>query len=77
MSRDRCASQTSLSIGLYMHCALCLAEMPDETSPKLWSRLDVGYTKEGIQVWCRRHGCNVIHIDFEGQQHPANTTRKV
>ena len=81
MSREAQRTQnepsTSLSIVQYMHCRMCLAEMPDGTSPQIWSRLDIGYTKEGIQIWCRRHGCNILHIDFEGQQHPANTSRAV
>ena len=28
-------------------------------------RVDVGFTARGIQVWCQRHGLNVVHVDFE------------
>lgn len=61
-------------ITLYLHCRKCVDEIPDDVNPKDWAQLEVGWTSEGLQVWCRRHECNVVHIDFEGQQHPANTT---
>jgi len=40
-----------------------------------YQSVQVGWTKEGIQDWCKRHDCNMIHIDFEGKQHPADLTR--
>jgi hypothetical protein len=61
----------------YVHCGLCLKELPDDQSPAEWCRLNVGWTKQGLQVWCVRHNVNVCHIDFQGQQHPANTSRKL
>lgn len=60
----------------YYHCGLCLADKPLNISPRDWARLEVGATPQGIQVWCKRHECNVIHIDFAGQKFHANTTRK-
>lgn len=57
----------------YAHCTRCLEELPEGESPATWSRLDVGFTAEGLQVWCRRHEVNIIHIDFEGEKHPAYT----
>ena len=65
-----------LSIVSYLHCRQCLEEIPGGVNPREWAQLEVGFTKPGLQVWCRRHECNVVHIDFEGQQHLANTTRK-
>lgn len=70
-----------MEIEKYLHCALCIKEWHEreeagETLPAWWSRIEVGYTKRGWQVWCARHNCNIIHIDFEGRRHPANTTRK-
>ena len=62
-------------IALYLHCALCAKEVPEGISPQEYSRTQAGWTKEGLQVWCNRHNVNVIHIDFEGAQHPANQTR--
>lgn len=62
-------------IGAFMHCALCLEELPDDMSPMEWSQTQAGFTPLGIQVWCNRHDCNVLHVDFEGIKHPANTTR--
>lgn len=63
-------------IKLYMHCALCLTELPSGSSPQSFGSLEAGWTPDGLQVWCKRHDVNVINIDFEGQQHPANTTRE-
>ena len=47
----------------FVHCRQCMAEQG--------SALDVGWTKEGVQVWCRRCDINVMHMDFQGQKHPA------
>lgn len=58
-------------ITAYLHCSLCLAERPPDVSPAEFSQLEVGLTKIGLQVWCRRHEANVCHIDFQGQTHPA------
>lgn len=60
------------SIVMFLHCAKCFAEKPPDLSPMEWSRTQTGFTKLGIQVWCNRHHCNIVHIDFEGQKHPAN-----
>lgn len=66
---------SDLSITSYMHCRLCLEELPEGVSPMDFSRTQAGFTSLGIQVWCNRHNCNVVHIDFEGVRHPANTSR--
>jgi len=74
-------------IGSFMHCGLCVDEYMAKRqkedpeingqSPGDYQRVEVGWTKLGIQIWCRRHDCNVAHIDFEGKKHPANLTRSV
>lgn len=64
------------AITMYIHCGQCLGEMPPGHSPSSWARLAVGWTVAGLQVWCERHNANVLHVDFEGQRHPANTTRR-
>ncbi len=66
-----------LAIELYLHCGMCLEEIPEGISPQEWASLEVGWTGLGIQVWCKRHECNVVNIDFEGHQHPAEMTRFV
>jgi hypothetical protein len=66
----------SCEIELFLHCALCLEQKPEDVSPREWASLEVGWTKLGIQVWCKRHECNVIHIDFEGCQHLANLSKR-
>jgi len=60
----------------FMHCAKCLAEKPSHLSPREWGANEVGFTAQGIQIWCKRHECNVLHVDFQGVKHPANLTRK-
>lgn len=59
------------SILLFIHCRRCLQEIPEGQSPQTWSRLSVGWTELGFQVWCNRHEVNIVHVDFEGCQHPA------
>ena len=64
-------------IGAYMHCQLCLEELPAGVSPRDYASLEVGFTVLGLQVWCKRHEANVLHIDFQGQKHPGNYSRRV
>ena len=59
------------SIGLFMHCANCFKEKPAEVSAREWAQIDAGWTRRGLQLWCRRCDINIVHIDFEGAQHPA------
>lgn len=64
------------SIKMFFHCARCLKEKPSRLSPRDWAKLEIGFTKLGVQVWCKRHEINVVHIDFEGQRHPATMETK-
>lgn len=64
-----------LQIKTYLHCSLCIQEKPPGMSPREYASVEIGATEQGFQVWCKRHECNVVHIDFEGRQHPANTKR--
>ncbi len=67
----------TLSIISYMHCGECLKEIPKDISPQNWSQIEIGFTKKGIQIWCKRHNINIAHIDFQGQTHPANVSFKI
>ena len=57
-------------------CAKCeeeyLGGLTDSSSLKNYTELDIGFTNIGIQVWCRRHNANVVHVDFEGQKLKAD-----
>ncbi len=70
------------NIEMFLHCGRCIKELkenPDMSatiSPKDYSKVQAGWTKKGLQVWCNRHDCNILHIDFEGNTHPADTTYK-
>lgn len=60
------------SIQLFFHCRQCLEELPPDKSPQEWSQTQAGWTKLGLQVWCNRHNCNVIHLDLQNFKLPAN-----
>jgi len=57
----------------YLNCAQCLIEIAESHEP-IEQDFDIGWTELGFQVWCSRHNVNLIHIDFEGHQHPVNMT---
>lgn len=59
----------------FIHCAKCLHEREVQElsmSPREYAQLEVGFTAQGVQIWCKRHECNVMHIDFQDAKHPAN-----
>jgi hypothetical protein len=60
----------SKEIQAFIHCGACLKE-------SLPQNIEAGWTPLGFQVWCRNHDCNIVHVDFEGSKHKANTTRAV
>lgn len=69
-------------IQAFFHCTLCIREVEDivrrtglAQNPATYQRLEVGYTRIGVQVWCRRHEINVINFNFEGRDVPRNTTQ--
>lgn len=55
----------------YFLCRQCALELPEGQSMSEYVRYNVGWTKQGFQVWCMRHNSNVMHIDFEGFTHPG------
>ena len=63
--------EISNAIGVFLHCGMCLGELPEDVSPREWALLEVGWTQRGFQVWCQIHEINVVHMDFEGSKHPA------
>ena len=75
-NNDQSAIPNSDEITQIIVCNSCLPDLPSFVNPLDWQKLKVGLTSLGLQVWCRRCDVNVCHIDFEGADHPANTTRK-
>ena len=59
----------------YLQCKLCLAELPDGISPSDFARQEVALTDVGIQVWCKRHECNIVQISFRDHGLGYNTGR--
>lgn len=74
---------SDLQIVSYLHCGLCLKEyyadedIKTKMSPRDYAMTETGFTRQGLQIWCKRHECNVAHIDFQGQKHPANLNANV
>lgn len=54
----------------YFLCKNCLPKRPDNISPSEWTRLNVGFTARGLEVWCARCNISIINLDFNGQ-HPT------
>ena len=53
------------AIASFMHCKLCLNQIPDDTSPREWVQIEVGMTGQGnFQVWCIRHEIEVAYFDI-------------
>lgn len=63
---------TTNEIFSFFHCRQCLEQKPAGVSPRDWAQIEAGFTPLGVQVWCKRHEINIVHIDFEGCTHPAN-----
>jgi hypothetical protein len=55
----------------YFHCGRCAEERPDGQSPQEFQRIEAGWTKKGLQIWCVRHNCNLIHLNFRDWRLPA------
>ena len=53
---------TANDIVQFWHCGKCLDERPKGVSPQEYGQLEIGLTPMGLQVWCKRHDVNVLHI---------------
>ena len=58
----------------FLHCKRCEESCPVGMNFQEWSDLEVGFTPYGFQVWCHRHNCNVVHLDFRGSRIPINAS---
>lgn len=56
------------NIEMFFHCASCMPDKPRGISPRDYADLEVGWTRKGLQVWCKRCDKNVINIDLLGQK---------
>ena len=63
----------------FMHCGKCLEELDrlqkeDEElsylqiTPRDFAKVEVGFTKEGFQIWCKRHEINIADFDLMGNK---------
>ncbi len=57
-------------------CVKCSDELTqgltDAKSIQDYSRIDVGFTNRGLQIWCQRHQLNICHINFDGKKLSAD-----
>lgn len=57
-------------------CVKCSDELTqgltDAKSIQDYSRIDVGFTSRGVQLWCQRHNINICHINFNGEKPEAD-----
>ena len=57
-------------------CVKCSDELAqgltDAKSIQDYSRIDVGFTNRGLQIWCQRHQLNICHINFDGSEPEAD-----
>ena len=68
----------ALNITGYIACTKCSDELGKLNPPQSlqdYAAMDVGFTDWGVQVWCRRHKANIVHIDFQDHQLPADFRR--
>lgn len=63
------------SITQSVHCSKCVKELAEQKiplSPQQYAKVEFGFTKWGVQLWCSRHNRNIIHVDFGDQKLYAN-----
>lgn len=53
------SQKSSGEILRYFHCRRCHTQKPANQSMNEYARLEVGFTKKGVQVWCTRHRMEV------------------
>jgi len=54
-------------INEYCQCQHCLDELQPGRDMAKWARLAVGWTAEGLQVWCLRHQTTVLDLGFKNE----------
>lgn len=59
--------QRLMARSMYLHCARCVSEMPKDTSPKDWARLEVAIRDGQIVVSCLRHALHVATFPIDPQ----------
>lgn len=56
-------SDPKTGIYAYMHCVMCLNDMPSHLTPQIYAKLAVGVSPEGdLIVWCLRHDTPVTRM---------------
>ena len=57
-------------------CTKCSDEFvrgsTDAKSLQEYTKVDVGFSDRGFQIWCRRHELNICHFNFEGLKPEAD-----
>lgn len=50
------------AIDIAITCPDCISELPDGRAMIEADNLKVGFTNDGLQVWCKTHNRNVVRI---------------
>ncbi len=75
-SREETVDPSDHYTEVYLFWKQCLQEVPVSMSPEEYAQVEIGWTPWGMQVWCLRHNTNVLHVNYEGHEHPMVTTVK-
>ena len=57
-------------IQVYIHCRRCMEEKPSLMSPKEFSKISIGKTPDGLQIWCDRHDEEIASFPFDWSDEP-------
>ena len=75
-SREETVDSSDHHIEVHLFCKRCLDEVPENMSPEEYAQVEIGWTPWGMQVWRLRHNTNVLHVNYQGHEHPMVTTAK-
>jgi hypothetical protein len=62
------SNESKLQIDMYLKCKKCFEELPVGTSMQEFATTQAGFTTTGIQVWCTRHNCEVVHLPYKQER---------
>lgn len=57
--------QVSEKLDFYMHCKMCLEEVPEDLSPAEYQSVEVGVVKDTLIVQCKRHNLLVFKTQLD------------
>ena len=49
----------------FIQCGKCIDELPEGQSPQEYGQLEIGLSRTGLIVWCKRHNEFVTEFNFD------------